>query len=188
MKKIPTLYVRDQFDMRHVTQELTPGCEWVLAGEGIATRKYDGTCVLIKKDSTAWGKVWTRREVRSGKNMPVGFITVDVDRDTGKIIGWEPAKYSPFNKYLREALINLQDFGRIENGTYELCGPKINGNPEDYPVHRLIMHDKAERYVDLDIPVSFEWIRKSVLSLPWEGIVWHHKDGRRAKIKRKDFQ
>lgn len=189
MKKIPTLYVRDQYDMRHVTQDVTPGCEWVLAGEGIATRKYNGTCVMIKKDGTPWGTVWTRREIRSGKSIPNDhtFLTVDVDRETGNTIGWEPAKYSPFSKYIREAMIDLQDFGRIEPGTYELCGPRVNGNPEDYPRHRLIMHDKAERFVDLDIPVGYEWIRHIVLSLPWEGIVWHHKDGRRAKIKKRDF-
>jgi hypothetical protein len=44
MRKIPTLFVRDPDDRRHVTEQITPGCEWVTAGEGTATRKYDGTC------------------------------------------------------------------------------------------------------------------------------------------------
>lgn len=40
MKKIPTLFVRD-FDNRpaHVLPEVTPGCDWVLAGEGQVTRR-----------------------------------------------------------------------------------------------------------------------------------------------------
>ncbi len=37
-EKIPTLFVRDLEDRAHVTDEVTPGCEWVLAGEGVAYR------------------------------------------------------------------------------------------------------------------------------------------------------
>jgi hypothetical protein len=36
MKKIPTLFQRDE-TRRYVTDVVTPGCEWVLAGEGRAT-------------------------------------------------------------------------------------------------------------------------------------------------------
>lgn len=45
MRKIPTLFVRE-FLPNHkilITDQVTPGCEWVLAGEGVATRKLDGT-------------------------------------------------------------------------------------------------------------------------------------------------
>ena len=48
MNKIPTLFVRDPENMSRVTREVTPGCEWVLAGEGVATRKWDGTNVLVE--------------------------------------------------------------------------------------------------------------------------------------------
>lgn len=41
MKKIPTVFVRDPDDRKHVLPQVTPGCEWVLAGEGRATRKFD---------------------------------------------------------------------------------------------------------------------------------------------------
>ena len=46
MRKIPTLFVRE-FLPNHkiiITDQVAPGCEWVLAGEGVATRKLDGTC------------------------------------------------------------------------------------------------------------------------------------------------
>ena len=48
MRKIPTLYVRDwDGDRRYVLPQVTPGCEWVVVnGEGVATRKFDGTCVM----------------------------------------------------------------------------------------------------------------------------------------------
>jgi len=48
MKKIPTLF-RREFNRSDVTifNEITPGCEWVLAGEGEATLKTDGACCAI---------------------------------------------------------------------------------------------------------------------------------------------
>ena len=53
MRKIPTLFVRDwDGDRRYVLDEVAPGCEWVTKGDGIATRKYDGTCVMF--DGSAW--------------------------------------------------------------------------------------------------------------------------------------
>ncbi len=47
MRKIPTLFLRDAEDMRRVTRAVHPACAWVLAGEGIPTRKFDGTCVRM---------------------------------------------------------------------------------------------------------------------------------------------
>lgn len=49
MKKIPTLFVR-KFDEHHnktITREVTAGMEWVLAGEGVATIKIDGSCCAM---------------------------------------------------------------------------------------------------------------------------------------------
>ena len=45
MKKIPTLFKRVYTDGRvtGITDEVNPGLEWVLAGEGQATVKIDGT-------------------------------------------------------------------------------------------------------------------------------------------------
>jgi hypothetical protein len=63
VKKIPTVFRRDPEDMKRVLPEVSPGCEWVLDGEGVATRKYDGTCVRLDED----GKWLARREVRPGK-------------------------------------------------------------------------------------------------------------------------
>src|SRR5207237_1222319 len=60
MQKIPTLFVRDEQDRRYVTEVVTPGCEWVMADEGQATRKFDGTCVMLDQH----GDWWARREVK----------------------------------------------------------------------------------------------------------------------------
>jgi hypothetical protein len=75
MRKIPTLFRRDPDDLKHVLPEVNPGCEWVLAGEGVATRKFDGTCVRF--DGKSW---WARREVKPGKVPPAAFAPVETDR------------------------------------------------------------------------------------------------------------
>ena len=178
MRKIPTVFVRDpETNLRHVRDEVTPSCEWVLADEGIATRKYDGTCCSF--DGTAW---WVRREVKPDKSPPPNFVPVERDEVTGKTVGWEPADQSGFAKFLTEA---AERVGGWSEGTYELCGPKVNGNPEGYEVHVLIDHDRDTMRVDA--PRDFDGLRAWLLAHEYEGIVWHHPDGRMAKLKRRDF-
>ncbi|MCX5399181.1 hypothetical protein [Streptomyces sp. NBC_00102] len=185
MRKIPTLFLRD-FSTRPagVLPEVTPGCGWVLSGEGVATRKYDGTCLRMD-GAGAW---WARREVRAGRAAPPEFVPLSTDPATGKTVGWEPVAGSSFAKFHAEAL--AADGGRDWfPGTYELIGPRINGNPERSDAHRLVEHAGAER---LPVPeLTFDGIRAGVLALAaadgCEGIVWHHPDGRMAKIKARDF-
>jgi hypothetical protein len=185
VKKIPTLFVRDPEDRRYVIDEVTPGCEWVINGEGTPTRKYDGTCVMAR-----FGRWWARREVKPGKQEPSGFLAIETDSVTGKTVGWEPIENSSFAKFHAEALSVREYADGWPGGTYELIGPKINGNPERRSVHRLIRHATAEGLaVDAR---TFDSIRASVLA--WseadgvEGIVFHHDDGRMAKIKARDFR
>jgi hypothetical protein len=179
MRKIPTLFVRDPEDMRYLTREVHPDCQWVIDGEGVPTRKYDGTCVRF--DGEHW---WARREIKPGKTPPAGFVAEQTDEVTGKTVGWEPAEQSPFAKYLREA---VQGFVvRPAAGTFELCGPKVQGNPEGYAIHTLVRHADAE-VIDSVVP-TYEWLAKWMPSFAFEGIVWHHPDGRMAKIKRRDFR
>ena len=185
MKKIPTLYVRDENDRRYVTDKVTPGCEWVLAGEGVATRKYDGTCVLHDPNEGGW---WARREVKPGKTPPAGWWQVDHDEVTGKSVGWEPIGGSPFAKFFDEAVKHLD--GRPP-GTYELVGPKINGNPENAQRHMLIRHATAERVTPRmssgQHTLSPQAMVRYLGQRGWEGIVWHHPDGRMAKLKARDY-
>lgn len=50
MKKMPTLFARDfSGDTAIARDVVTPGCEWVLAGEGTASRKRDGTAILVRE-------------------------------------------------------------------------------------------------------------------------------------------
>lgn len=181
MKKIPTLFRRDPEDMARILREVHPDCQWVIDGEGVATRKYDGTCVMF--DGARW---WTRREVKPGKAEPSGFVAIDHDEATGKTVGWEPAEQSPWLPYLREAIVAVGYLPRPPKGTYELCGYRVNGNPEGFVGHVLIRHSDA---VELgDVPRDYDGLRVLMADFPHEGIVWHHPDGRMAKLKRRDFR
>lgn len=183
MQKIPTLFVRNPDDRRHVLPEVTPGCEWVLAGEGRATRKWDGTCTMLDED----GNWWARREVKPGKTTPPGYVPVSTDETTGKTVGWEPIAQSSFAKFHAEALAVVS---APPPGTYELIGPKINGNPEDYPGHVLMSHGWAPFSERLDFenaPRDYDILRDWLTARPHEGIVYHHPDGHMAKIKKRDF-
>lgn len=185
MKKIPTILKRDPDIMRWVTNEVNPECQWVIDGEGIITRKYDGTCVMLD-DKCAW---WARREVKKDKPEPENFVLEDFDEVTGKKQGWEPIEQSAFYKFWKEAV----DGENWEPGTYELCGPKINGNPEDYDSHELVSHRDALIIQEPGYAGenrSPEYLKKLVRMLAthnYEGIVVHHPDGRMAKLKVRDF-
>lgn len=192
MQKIKTIYKRNPDNMRHLLPEITSGCEWVFNdAEGVPTRKYDGTCCMF--DGERW---WARREVKPGKQAPENFQPIETDEMTGKTVGWEPMEQTGFAKWHQQAIDALigpseQSF---KQGTYELCGPKINKNPEKYINHILIFHAEAEDLSDLvrvpsDNPPQrgFDELREKLIEMGHEGIVWHHPDGRMAKIKRKDF-
>lgn len=78
-------------------------------------------------------------------------------------------------------------FKGFEDNTYELIGEKVGGNPENIKGHILIKHGIA--LINLLPSFSFDDI-KIYLSNPKndiEGIVFHGKDGKMCKIRKKDF-
>lgn len=177
MNKIPTIFVRDMTKQPAlVTPVWSPGCEWVRDGEGVATRKYDGTSCLIRD-----GALFKRRELKPGDKAPPDFESLGTDENTGKTVGWVPVSYDdPGDRWHREAMeVGLQD------GTYELLGPKIQGNKDGEEKHVLQPHSEATQYSDA--PRDFDGLREWLAKCCIEGLVWHHPDGRMAKIKRRDF-
>jgi hypothetical protein len=177
MQKIISLFQRNYDGDRLVRDEVVPGAEWVIAGEGVATRKWDGTCCMIRD-----GKLYKRYDAKKGKTPPAGFEPAqEPDPVTGHHPGWLPVGDAPDERWHREAFDNMET---ITDGTYELVGPKINGNPEGFEKHWLISHGSdAWR----DCPRQFDAIREWIKAWNIEGIVWHHPDGRMVKIKKKDF-
>lgn len=180
MKKIPTLFERDwNGDKSRVLNQVHSGCEWVLAGEGTATRKLDGTSCLVRN-----GQIYKRRELRKGDKEPPLFERADYDEETGKTIGWVPCDIGPDDKWHMEAFKTAGEFPL--DGTYELIGPKVQGNPERASTHSLMLHSQCESYPDA--PRTFDGLREWLTGRDIEGLVFHHPDGRMAKIKLRDFE
>ncbi|MFQ5850903.1 MAG: hypothetical protein ACE5JU_09980 [Candidatus Binatia bacterium] len=176
MKKIPTIFKRNPERLQELLNERHPECAWVFEGEGKATRKYDGTAMLIDG-----GKFYKRREVKRGKPVPLGFLEVESDPVTGKKVGWvEVDPNDPGDRWAMEAY--RPD---LKAGTYELLGPKIQGNPEGFDRHVLLRHAEAEVYSS--VPRTMEGIRAWLSDKDIEGLVFHHPDGRMGKIKKRDF-
>lgn len=186
MQKIPTMFQRNWDAIpHHVIDAVTPGCEWVLAGEGKPTRKIDGTACLVQN-----GKLYKRKEIKAAPDnetrlLPEDFIPVEKDKD-GHWFGWLPVGDGPEDRYFREAFYGIT----YEDGTYELIGPKVNKNPEKAMIHALIRHGGpglAGEITDVVVPRTFDGLLEYFTQYPIEGIVFHHEDGRMAKIKGKDF-
>lgn len=180
MRKIPTIFLRDFANKGKITREWHPDCGWVRDGEGVATQKFDGTSCLIKEDRS----LWKRRELRRDEAEPQFFELAGEDGETGKRVGWVPVGNGPEDQYHRE-VANLS--ANLPAGTYELVGPKVQGNKDRYPGHVLLRHGCVELH---NVPRDYLGIQEYFIASTEriiEGIVWHHPDGRMAKIKRRDF-
>ncbi len=195
MKKIPTLFARD-LSRKYVIDQVTPGCEWVLNGEGVALRQCNGVCVKRDEEGNWFARRTVNRYVSEPLAAPEDFELEQLDHITGKAFGWVPAEMSSFYEVLREVLDNGYS-PTSGAGTYELMGPTINGNPERLYWPALVKHDRAPRVWPLmGVRLTFNDLREYMqhgetpnFPLHAEGVVWYHVsgDGRMAKLKRKDF-
>jgi hypothetical protein len=183
MRKIISVFQRNYETDRLIRDEVAPGAEWVLAGEGVATRKFDGTCCMIRK-----GILFKRYEVNPSRKAPPNFeAATDLDGITGKLQGWLPVGNGPEDKWHREAW----DYGTdwhgepLRDGTYELLGPKVQGNPDGATTRVLLRHGSVQ--CQPQPPRDFAGIREYLRTRDVEGIVFHHPDGRMAKVKKKDY-
>jgi hypothetical protein len=191
MKKIPTLFKRDFTKHGEIYDEYSDGTKWVRNGEGLATRKYDGTSVLIRD-----GRMYKRYEYKDGKTPPTDFEEADYDSETGKHVGWVEVGNGSEDKWHREAVGGNPDKANVPDGYYELIGPKVQGNPEHYDKHTLVKfageHPVNSQILKVEIlenvPTGFNELREWLFDKDIEGIVWHHPDGRMVKIKKKDYR
>lgn len=177
MIKIPTLFKKDPTDLGRVINELQ--CEWVYDSGVRATRKFDGTAAAIID-----GKLYKRYDVKRGRHVPEGAMPCqEPDAITGHWPHW--VAVTKEDKWFMEGLHNSNVNGlTLLDGTYELCGPKVQGNPEKLPFHMLIKHGSES--VTLD-DLDFDTIKDYLSTHDVEGIVFHHPDGRMCKIRKSDF-
>lgn len=186
MRKIPTLFKRDELTHR-IIPIVTPGCEWVMAGEGVPTQKVDGTAVLI----TPTGDVYRRYELKLGKIAPEGFMAAQEPDETGNTPGWVPMVDGPADQYLREALERGDHGEPCGPGTYELLGPKVNANPERAAHHYLERHGSFRLSNLGPDDLSFDGLAAYLAKYDIEGIVWWRDitddNCPKVKVKRRDF-
>lgn len=179
MKKMPCLFQRVFDGSRKATllREVTPGCEWVLAGEGTASRKWDGTACMVKN-----GVLFKRYDAKRGKAPPPNAIPCDEpDPVTGHHPYWvEVAADNPADKWHACAFMNANV---MPDGTYELIGPHFNGNPERQGADIFRRHGDNP----IDVERTYDGISEYLAAHMIEGIVFAHPDGRMCKIRRADY-
>ena len=188
MRKMPSLFNRE-FDNHHVVKclnEVTPGCEWVINGEGVATEKLDGTCCLIEGH-----KIYARYDFKKGRKLPEGAIPCQEAPDpiTGHFPHWVLCTNQPQYKYHIEAFERMKilaiRYNKIyPNGTYELCGVHFQSNP--YNLDTDILYHHGDKVLE-DVPRTYEGIKDYLENHYIEGIVFHRGNGEMCKIKRSDF-
>ena len=182
MKKIPTLFLREYANHRviKVMNIVTPGCEWVLEGEGYATIKYDGSCCAI-----IGGAFYKRYDAKWGKMPPAGAIPCcDPDPVTGHWPCWVPVDgNNPSDKWFVEAY-NYSRKWLVADKTYEAVGPHFQGNPHGLEHDQLIQHGTEWAH---DLVPTFDGIREWLEENEEEGLVFWLDGEPRCKIKRTDF-
>jgi hypothetical protein len=183
MEKIPTLFERD--DRFRVVDRPRAECAWVFEGEGRPTEKLDGTNIRLTVRSGHLVRVEKRRNPSK------------VHKQQGIIDGWyaDTDEYAAEDKWILVAARNT-DVSGWPDGEHacEALGPRIQGNPLGLEEHRCVPFNLEVPAFDA-VPRSYSGLKEYLSKLESrfapghlaEGIVFHHTDGRRAKIKRKDF-
>ncbi len=183
MEKIPTIFDRGP-DFK-VTDQIRVGCEWVFDGEGEATEKIDGTNIRLTIRAGELVRIEKRRN------------PTKIQKKKGIIDGWyvDVDEYGKEDKWIVEAArgTNVTNWPDGEHSC-EALGPKIQGNSLGLDRHLCVPFNMDIPTFE-DVPRSFAGFKAFLRQLDSkyapghiaEGIVFHHPDGRRAKIKRKDF-
>ncbi len=179
MKKIPTLFMRDfAGNPELVTTEPNPLCQWVFEGCGTASIKRDGTACCFQN-----GALLKRYDARRGKSPDRFQPCQEPDELTGHWPGWLPI--GPDDKWHLWYL--YQNRARIPiDGTYELCGPKVQNNPEGFTALTLIPHGCEL----INAPRNYDALKEFFGTHEIEGVVFSDSlslTGNMCKIKRSDF-
>ncbi|MFE2413842.1 hypothetical protein ACFVSN_05825 [Kitasatospora sp. NPDC057904] len=183
MEKIPTLFDRD--DAFRVVDRPRAECAWVFEGEGVPTEKLDGTNVRLTVRAGRLVRVEKRRnptKAQKQQGIRDGWY-VDTDEQAAE------------DKWILAAA-HATDTTAWPDGEHscEALGPRIQGNPLGVTEHHCVPFN-LQVPVYQDVPRTYAGLRDYLAEMESrytpgalaEGIVFHHPDGRRAKIKRKDF-
>jgi len=193
-----TLFEKTE-DQSLCTDKLRHENDWVLSNSK-AYRKWDGTaCAVID------GVLYRRYDAKLKRDgtrkvpPPNSIACQEPDEITGHQPYWTPVLPKGDGQRMLDAFMDLNHSTKfimdskgvpkhISNKldqTYEFCGPKVNGNPENLDKHYLIPHTQTEFNIT---DYSFEGLKKGTLQKDIEGIVfWEINGDRKCKIRKKDF-
>lgn len=181
MRKMKTLFER-QFENHQIAKclnKVQEGCEWVINGEGYVTEKIDGTCCMIQDNI-----LYKRFDYKVGRKLPEGAIPCQekADEITGHFPHWVKVdENNPSDKYHIQAFKEKDNW---ENGTYELIGKHIQGNP--YNLENDVLEKHGLRILE-NVPRDYEGLKKYLEEHYIEGIVFYRGNGEMVKLKRSDF-
>lgn len=167
--------------------------------------KLDGTsCAIIDN------KFYKRLKVKNAEianKLVKNKSYILCDRKHGEdYYGWIPIHEDfPEDRWHRKGWNNLPENERID-GTYELVGKNVQSNVYSLDDTFLINHKELLPNIHYEIPRDFEGLKDFLYNgltpdlippkykfifkdneVMFEGIVWHHDDGKMVKIRRKDF-
>lgn len=171
MKKMQTLFKQDE--RYKVIPELR-----VDINNYTMSRKLDGTSCMILDNELY--KRYDANEQR-GRKLPLEYIACQEKPNfNGSFPVW--VKITEHDKYHHEAFNRKENW---ENGTYELCGERINKNKEGIQGHKLLKHGDI---VIEGLSLDFYELRDYLTNNYIEGIIIKDEDtGNMYKIRRKDF-
>jgi hypothetical protein len=199
MKKIPSVFKRvfNGSNSALAYDEVTNGCEWVIEGQGTPTLKWDGQATMVRdgvlyrrydrklKDRALLKRVQAGEVAASSlsesdfKTPPENWEPCEPtwDSTTAHWPGWARVQDCPADKYLWST---YQEQGPLPDGTYEFVGETVGGNKHYITGHLFVNHVEQ----GIGAPHTFDelkiWFQDHIM----EGIVWHHPDGRMAKLHR----
>jgi hypothetical protein len=177
MIKIPTLFLRNELNMKLVTREVNPDAAWVFEADVIPTVKKDGTNIRVSIVNGQRTHVEKRRNpTREEKAAGAEPGYVGASRD------------EPGDKHIYAA-VDATSFLGWPDGMWpcEALGPKIQGGVEasqpmlySFVLHPLVIAESFD--------LSYDGIHQFLAEHEIEGIVWHERNLHKyAKVKRRDF-
>lgn len=171
MKKMQTLFEQDE------KYKVLPKLRLDIKNYTMSVKK-DGTSCMIKDNQLY--KRYDANQIK-GRQLPKEYIACqDKPNYNGSFPVW--IKVDETDHYHHEAFNRIDNW---EDGTYELCGPKVNGNREGLFAHCLLKHgDETILGLSLDYDDIKNYLEKNNI----EGIVIKDEDtGIMYKIRKIDF-
>lgn len=188
MRKIPTLFLRGKDG--NITRDRALETHWCEEAAVQAKEKLDGTNV--------------RLTIRAGKVLRVEKRRnpTKKQKQEGILDPWyiDASPTDPQDKWIMSAVETTitREWPDGEHSC-EAIGPNIQGNPLCLENPRCVpfnldspLGPNSYLLESLDFDYLIEFFHSlnslTVFGRPAEGIVWHHPDGRRAKLKVRDFR